>query len=221
MTRIFLCWGALLLFTAPAQAQEAAQPAETSTEPMQEAPAAEEKDEGSGIYEKKVKGLLWIEATAGPSAYKPTSFKSISLGTTPILQGKASGPEFGFAGGFNLSGFMLGVRFKKASYTGLKLLTVGLDMGTMFTSVPYVHPFIKFALNYNGIRNSPGTKGDGGGVLLGLGVRVPVIKWISIAISFDYTVIGMYVRSSVGAGTKEGVAGNQLAGTFALTFHPF
>lgn len=219
MKRIFVCWGALLLFTAPAQAQEAAQPAETSTEPMQEAPpeAADEKDDDSGIYQKKVKGLLWIEATAGPSAYKPTSIKSLSVGGFTLGLTKQNGGEYGIGGGFLLGGFSIGARFKKASYTGFKLLTVGLDMASIFTSVPYVHPMIKFALNYNGIRNAPGIKGDGGGVMLGLGVRVPVIKWISVAISFDYSAIGMYVRS---AGTKEGMAGNQLAGTFALTFHP-
>lgn len=221
-TKLATGLGLWLLMAGSASAQDTtAEPlTAVETEPPTETAGAEEekKDkDDKGVYRKKVKGLLWVEGTAAPSAYRPTSIKSVNVGGGLSLP-KQNGPEYGAAVGVMLGSFTIGGRFKMANYDLFNLLTVGLDMGILINSIPYVHPLIKIALNYNGIRDAPGLQGDGGGVLLGAGVRIPIIKWISLAIAFDYSIIGMYLRSG---GNKEGAAGSQLAGTFALTFHPF
>jgi hypothetical protein len=50
----------------------------------------------------------------------------------------------------------------------------------------------------------------------GVGLRIPIVRWISIAANFDWSYIGLAVKDS---GQSSWVSGQQLAGTFALTFH--
>ena len=67
------------------------------------------------------------------------------------------------------------------------------------------------------------TKTNGGGFSIGAGVRVPVIKWLSVAIGFDYTFIGLYVKGFDPVNNEDfsnGTIGGEISGTFALTVHP-
>ncbi len=52
---------------------------------------------------------------------------------------------------------------------------------------------------------------------------MPVIKWISIALGVDYTFVALYVKgfnSTTMDDFSNGTIGGEVAGTFALTFHP-
>ena len=100
--------------------------------------------------------------------------------------------------------------------------------------MPYVQPNIKLAINYNkttGGFNLPGitdqvsnVRTDGGGVSMGVGLRIPIVKWVSIAADFDYSIIALAIRGDINAlGQTEsftgGTAGTAIGGTFALTIH--
>jgi hypothetical protein len=66
-------------------------------------------------------------------------------------------------------------------------------------------------------------KVHGAGASIGAGVRVPIIKWISVAIGFDYSFIALYVGGtsiSTGEDFFTGAIGGEIAGTFTLTVHP-
>jgi hypothetical protein len=107
-----------------------------------------------------------------------------------------------------------------------------LDLGFLIRAVPYVHPSIRVGFNYyttTGGLVLPGfdnlvsnVRSNGGGASIGAGIRIPIVKWVSIAADFDYSIIGLVfqgtetlTRSSFTAGT----AGSAIAGTFALTIH--
>jgi hypothetical protein len=65
-------------------------------------------------------------------------------------------------------------------------------------------------------------RSHGGGASIGAGLRIPIVKWVSIAADFDYSIIGLVFQGSetVTGGTfTAGTAGTAIAGTFALTFH--
>lgn len=67
-------------------------------------------------------------------------------------------------------------------------------------------------------------RSHGGGATLGAGLRIPIVKWVSIAADFDYSIIGLVFQgtetlSGNGAKITAGTAGTAIAGTFALTFH--
>ena len=62
----------------------------------------------------------------------------------------------------------------------------------------------------------------GGGATIGTGLLIPLVKWISIAANFDYSIIGLVFRGNenvTGSSFTAGTAGTAIAGTFALTFH--
>jgi hypothetical protein len=85
------------------------------------------------------------------------------------------------------------------------MVRIDLFYGRTFNGNPY------------GLSN---TDVDGGGVTLGAGVRIPIIRWISFAATFEWTAIGLAVRGDTATGSfKSGIAGQQLGGIFALTFH--
>ena len=145
-----------------------------------------------------------------------------------------SGPEFGAALRFRAGSSTIGARFKRADYEPFDLTSIGLDLGFLVRAVPYVHPSIRLGFNYyttTGGLVLPGLQGlvsnvrsHGGGTTLGVGLRIPIIRWISIAADFDYSIIGLVFRGDVNlAGTSQsitaGTAGTAIAGTFALTFH--
>jgi len=54
-----------------------------------------------------------------------------------------------------------------------------------------------------------------------VGLRIPIVRWMSFAANFDWSYIGLSVRGdSASSGRIDSwVSGQQLAGTFALTFH--
>jgi len=240
---VFLVSG-LVMFASQASAQQdgnlstesptdiGTSPEKTSAEPATEPAPAKEEDKRSPYY-KKVQGWLWIEAFAGPSSFDPDRFGTLSISGAPNAP-KVNGPQFGFAVGTGFGGpFFLGAYYRQASYTksapagfGYKLMKVGLDMQGNFRFVPYVHPIIRVDIGYArtfdgnpyGLAN---TDVDGVDFTAGVGVRIPIVRWMSFAATFDWSFVGLSVRGDDPAGNRftSNVGGQQLAGTFALTFH--
>jgi hypothetical protein len=153
----------------------------------------EDAPEETKVYDKKVGGKVWLEATAGPSRFNATHFRNLDL------------------------------------------TSIGLDLGFLIRAIPYVHPSIRLGFNYyktTGGLVIPGFEGvvsnvrsQGGGASLGAGLRIPIVKWVSIAADFDYSIIGLVFQGNYDAGPlgggnfTAGTAGTEIAGTFALTFH--
>jgi hypothetical protein len=227
---------------AEASTIEVAEVGETSLAYEDKSPPEEgDPDCLTNVYCKVVKGMLWIEGTIGPAKFNATKFRTLNLledfggNLSPSVVVK--GPEFGAAIGAQFDIFSIGARFKYANFDPFDLMTVGLDFGFLMKMVPFVHPYARFGLYYATTRNGTvipvldqlldDPKTQGGGASLGVGVRVPVIKWMSIAIGVDYTFIGLYVKGDVinpAPGDDEefanGTIGGEVSGTFALTFHP-
>jgi hypothetical protein len=67
------------------------------------------------------------------------------------------------------------------------------------------------------------TNMSNGGVdtTFGVGLRIPIVRWMSFAVNFDWSYIGLAVSGNDASGARQDtwVSGQQLAGTFALTFH--
>lgn len=200
--------------------------------------AEEDAEEKRGVYEKKVGGIVWLEATVGPSRFDATRFRTLDI-VPPEAQALipsvvVSGPEFGAALRFRTGSSTIGFRFKRADYQPFDLTSVGLDLGFLVRAVPFVHPSIRVGFNYYtttgglvipGFENLlVGVKSHGGGATIGAGLRIPVVRWVSIAMDFDYSIIGLVFRgtetvSGTGATVTAGTAGTAIAGTFALTVH--
>jgi hypothetical protein len=189
------------------------------------------------VYCKVVKGMLWIEGTFGPAKFNATKFRTINLledfGGNLSPSVVVSGPEFGAAIGAQFKLFSIGARFKYAKFDPFDLLTVGVDMGFLVKRVPFAHPYARLGLYYNTTRGGTvipvldqlleDTKTNGGGVSIGAGVRVPVIKWLSVAIGFDYTFVALYVTGFDPIENEDfgnGTIGGEISGTFTLTVHP-
>jgi len=189
-------------------------------------------------YDKRVGGIVWLEATAGPSRFDATRFRSLDIVPAEfaalIPSVVVSGPEFGAALKFRAGSSTIGARFKRADYEPFDMTSVGLDLGFLIRAVPYVHPSIRLGFNYYtttgglvipGIENLiTNVRSHGGGASIGAGLRIPIVRWISIAADFDYSIIGLVFRGTEtvtgsGATVTAGTAGTAIAGTFALTFH--
>ncbi len=190
------------------------------------------------VYEKRVGGKVWLEATAGPSRYDATRFRSLDIvpaeARALIPRVVVSGPEFGAALRFRAGSSTIGARFKRADYEPFDLTQIGLDLGFLIRAVPYVHPSIRMGFNYattTGGLVIPGfenlitnVRSHGGSATIGAGIRIPIVKWISIAADFDYSIVGLVFRGTetvtgTGASVTAGTAGTAIAGTFALTIH--
>jgi hypothetical protein len=142
-----------------------------------------------------------------------------------------SGAEYGAGIGAQFDLVSVGGRFKYGKFGDFDLLSAGLDVGFLAKSVPYVHPYGRFGIYYSTTRNgSPipgldnlltGTRVNGGNVSIGAGIRVPIIKWISISAGFDYSFVGLFISGDEPTGERfeHGVVGGAIAGTFALTVH--
>jgi hypothetical protein len=199
--------------------------------------ASDADEDCTGVYCKKVKGILWVEGTAGPARFNVTRFRSFNLLPDDIGQLQpnvtVSGGEYGAAIGAQFDIFSIGGRFKYGKFGAFDLITAGIDFGFVMRFVPYVAPYARFGLNYNTTKGGspiPGLdqiledhKVRGGGVSIGAGVRVPIIKWISVAVGFDYSFIALYVTGynpAIDEDFGNGTIGGEIAGTFALTFHP-
>lgn len=199
-------------------------------------------EEERRVYNKKVGGIVWLEATAGPSRFDATRFRSLDIVpdavSSAIPSVVVSGPELGAALLFRAGSSTIGARFKRADYEPFDLTSIGLDLGFMIRAVPFVHPTIRLGFNYytttgglvvpdlDGLGVSfDGVRSHGGGATIGLGLRIPVVRWISLAAEFDYSIIGLVFNGTAqipGLGSTSvtaGTAGTAIAGTFALTVH--
>lgn len=218
--------GGLLLLSATASAQEEAEAVSEPDAAAEEAPAEAEappEEEKKSVYYKKVQGWLWIEGFVGPTSFDPDSFASLDIGGTPVNAPKVKGPEGGLSIMVGLGGFGLGWFYRQANYDTYKLMKTGLDMQGVFRFVPYVHPTVRIDIGYARMFDGnpygiPGFESDGFSLTLGAGLRIPIIRWMSFAATFDWTVVGLWLQSSAGGGSSA-VLGQQLGGTFALTFH--
>ena len=200
-------------------------------------PADQPSEEKSSVYSKRVGGLVWLEATAGPSRWNVTQFRGLDFIPPEIASQIPSlvvtGPEFGAALKFRAGSTTVGAHFKRGNYEPFDLVTAGLNFGFLIRAVPYVHPTIKLGLNYYttkgglavGFENVlTDVRTDGGGASIGLGLRIPIVKWVSLAADFDYSLIGLAIRGTANvAGNQQsvtgGTGGTAIAGTFALTIH--
>jgi hypothetical protein len=226
--------GGLLLLGTNASAQEAAEEATTESVPAPGEPAAaepapeapnEEEDKRSPYY-KKVQGWLWLEGVVGVSSYDPDQFGALSLGTGVAGAPKKRGPQWGFSLGTGFGGgFFLGWYYRQANYDDYKLMKTGLEFQPTIR-IPYVHIMFRadigFARMFSG--NAWGLTGvNNGGIdtTFGVGLRIPIVRWISFAANFDWSYIGLSMRGTdpTGIAINSWVSGQQLAGTFALTFH--
>jgi hypothetical protein len=201
-----------------------------------EGEVVEDVPEKSKAYDKKVGGRVWLEATAGPSRFNATRFRTLDIipaAVQPLIPNVVvRGPEFGAALRFRTGSSTIGARFKRADYEPFDLTTIGLDLGFLIRAVPYVHPSIRVGFNYyttTGGLVIPGfdnlvsdVRSHGGGASIGAGLRIPIVKWLSIAADFDYSIIGLIFRGNetvTGGSFTAGTAGTAIAGTFAVTIH--
>jgi hypothetical protein len=234
MKHLMFIMAALLLFSATAAAQQEASTEPAAAEPAAAKPAAATdaapaeqapEEDGRGPYYKKVQGWLWIEGVVGISAYDPDQFGALSLGSTPGGAPKERGPQWGFSLGTGFGGgFFLGWYYRQANYGEYNLMKTGLEFQPTIR-IPYVHIMFRvdigFAQMFGG---NPWqiTNFDSGGVdtTFGVGLRIPIVRWMSFAANFDWSYIGLSVRGDTANGRETSwVSGQQLAGTFALTFH--
>ena len=234
-----VCW----LFAASAGAQGMPTTISADDNGVQlKGPSAETEKADDGekrkAYDKRVGGIVWLEATAGPSRFDATRFRTLDIvpaqAQALIPSVVVSGPEFGAALRFRAGSSTIGARFKRADYEPFDLTSIGLDLGFLIRAVPYVHPSIRLGFNYyttTGGLVIPGfenlisnVRSHGGGASIGAGLRIPIVRWVSIAADFDYSIIGLVFRGTEmvtgrGASVTAGTAGTAIAGTFALTFH--
>jgi hypothetical protein len=202
-------------------AEPAAEPtAETAAE-LAPAPAPAEKEKKRSAYYKKIQGWLWIEGVFGPTGYDPDQFGSLTFEGESLNAPRLSGPEYGFAALLGLGGFGIGAMYRQANYSEYKLMKVGLEIQGIFRFVPYVHPMVRADIAYASTLSGnpyglPNTDSDGIALTGGVGVRIPIIRWISFAATFDWSFVGLSLQ---GDGFNSWILGQQFGGTFALTFH--
>ena len=242
MKRFAFAFGAFWVLTGGASAQSLPDDFAIEQNGVPLAGASEEVPEDvpekTKAYDKRVGGKVWLEATAGPSRFNATQFRTLDIVPAAaqqlIPEVIVTGPEFGAALRFRTGSSTIGFRFKRANYDPFDLTSVGLDLGFLIRAIPYVHPSIRLGFNYyttTGGLVIPGldnyvtnVSSHGGGASIGAGLRIPLVKWVSIAADFDYSIIGLIFQGTetvtgTGAGVTAGTAGTAIAGTFALTFH--
>jgi len=218
---------ALLLHGATVHAQEEAS---TATEPTTggeaaatQPPAQEAKQRS--VYYRKARGWLWIEGLIGVSAYDPDQFGSLSAAAIENAP-RLTGPEYGFAIGTPFGGpFFLGFFYRQANYEQYRLLKTGLDFqGSIM--IPYVHIILRGSIGYAktfkgnpyGLQN---VENRGLAFTGGFGLRIPIIRWISLASTFDWTYIALSMRGDSpndGSRIQSWINGQQFGLTFAITF---
>jgi len=194
--------------------------AESDAAPTADAP--KEEEEKRGPYYRKVQGWLWLEAFAGPSGYDPDAHGSLSLSGTSFNAPKVKGPEYGFSVGTPFGGgFFLGWFYRRANYDGYGLMKTGVEFQPTIR-IPYVHVMFRVDLGYAKMVNGNAyqnqlTNVDNGGIVAtgGVGIRIPIVRWISFVGSVDWSYIGISIRSDQGSAW---VSGRQVTGTFGLTF---
>jgi hypothetical protein len=214
---------------ATASAQDAADSATNSSANTTQAPAeptqdnAEEDEEKRSPYYKKVQGWLWIEGVVGPSSYDPDSFGSLGGGQNAP---RVRGPEGGFSVGTPFGGgFFLGWFFRQANYGEYKLMKTGVEFQPTIR-IPYVHIIFRVDLGFARMKggNPYGlTNMDNGGIVAsgGFGLRFPLVRWMSLFGTVDWSFVGLSMRGDLPGGTRatSWILGQQFGGNFGLTFH--
>lgn len=224
--------GTLLTFGSTASAEDeagtvtepavAAEPT-TAAEPAAAATPEPEEKKRSPYY-KKVKGWLWLEGFAGPSGYDPDKFGSLSLGTGPNAP-RVKGPEAGFAVGTPFSGpFFLGWFYRQANYGDYGLMKTGVEFQPTIR-IPYVHIMFRVDLGFAKMINGNPyglTDLSNGGIVAtgGVGIRIPIVRWISFVGSVDWSFVGLALKGTGANGDafNSWILGQQMTGTFGLTF---
>lgn len=223
----------ILLLTRSANAQTLEDSNATSdatpeaTTPAEPAPTQQEeaKEDDRSPYYKKVRGWLWLEGVAGVASYDPDQFGTLKLGSAPNAP-KQRGPQYGFAVGTGFGGpFFLGWYYRRANFGDYKLMRTGAEFQPTIR-IPHVHIALRLDIGLARIvdGNPYGfTDVNNGGLdfTAGVGLRIPIVRWISIAATFDWSYIGLSMRGTDSSGVRQTswINGQQLAGTFALTFH--
>lgn len=227
MKYVVVLLGTLLMLGGHASAQEEAGSASEPEAAADLAPAAEappQEEEKRSPYYKKVKGWLWIEGFAGPSSYDPDQFR-LSFGAVSNAP-KRKGPSYGFAIGTGFGGgFFLGWYYRQADYSEYKLMKTGLEFQPTIR-IPYVHILLRIDIGYARMFNGNPymlTNMSSGGVdtTFGAGLRIPIVRWMSFLASFDWSYVGLSMRGDDAGGNRQEswISGQQLTGTFGLTFH--
>ncbi|MGB5313611.1 MAG: hypothetical protein WBN38_16185 [Polyangiales bacterium] len=224
MKYVAMISSAMMFLSATALAQDDSATTEAPAEATPE--AAKEEEDDRGPYYKKVQGWLWIEGFAGPSGYDPDQFGSLTLSGGGQNAPKVKGPEGGFAVGTPFGGaFFLGWFYRQANYGDYGLMKTGLEFQPTIR-IPYVHIMFRVDLGYAKMINGNPyglTDLSNGGIVAtgGVGIRVPIVRWISFVGSVDWSFVGLSLKGT-DPGTSQSfnswVLGRQVTGTFGLTF---
>ncbi|MGB5695489.1 MAG: hypothetical protein WBM46_07560 [Polyangiales bacterium] len=226
MKRTVSLIAALLMFGTTASAQDeagaVAEPEATAEAPATAAPAP--KEDKRGPYYKKVQGWLWLEGFAGPSSYDPDQFGSLSLSNVPNAP-RVKGPEGGFAVGTPFGGpFFLGWFYRRANYGDYGLMKTGVEFQPTIR-IPYVHVMFRVDLGFAKMVNGNPyglTNLSNGGIVAtgGVGIRIPIVRWISFVGSVDWSFVGLSLKGDDPNGNpfNSWILGRQVTGTFGLTF---
>jgi hypothetical protein len=215
---------AMMFLSATALAQDDSATTEAPAEATPE--AAKEEEDDRGPYYKKVQGWLWIEGFAGPSGYDPDQFGSLTLSGGGQNAPKVKGPEGGFAVGTPFGGaFFLGWFYRQANYGDYGLMKTGLEFQPTIR-IPYVHIMFRVDLGYAKMINGNPyglTDLSNGGIVAtgGVGIRVPIVRWISFVGSVDWSFVGLSLKGTdpdTNQSFNSWVLGRQVTGTFGLTF---
>jgi len=89
--------------------------------------------------------------------------------------------------------------------------------------IPYVHPIFRASIGFAKIfdgspyANLPDPDSAGVSFTGGVGVRIPIVRWMSFATTFDWTFVALALRGA--SGGSSWISGQQFGATFALTFH--
>jgi len=90
--------------------------------------------------------------------------------------------------------------------------------------IPYVHIMFRADLGYAKMINGNPygiTSFSSGGIVAtgGVGIRVPIVRWISFVGSVDWSFVGLSIKGDSGSTSiNSWILGQQVTGTFGLTF---
>lgn len=179
-------------------------------------------------YRPKVGGLLWLEAFAGPSFFDPDQYTKFLNNPPPSMYApRLKGPEVGAVAGVSTARsarkavYSFGWFYRQANYTAYKLMKTGVDF--QITGARYVQPLMRVSAGYMKLFGGDASTvlvsgSDGASLGLGFGLRIPIVRWISLVASADYTWTFVVLDEKLSDGTTS-VVGGQLSGNFGLTFH--
>ena len=192
---------------------------ETATEEQWPSAVEPEEQEKKSPYHNKVQGKLRVEVLFGPSRFDPDA---LSAGSSGANAPRVSGPEFGVTllGGPSTSTHFVGATYRQANYDVYKLMKAGLANQWAWRT-PYVHPMLRLDVCYAHIFDGAiypsvdGSPRHGLSTTFGFGVRVPIVRWVSFAATFDWSLVSLFATK----GDVINVLGSQIVGTFSLMGH--